>query len=83
MCSLPGSSVRGILQASVLEWVAIPFSRGSSQPGIELEYPAFQADSLPAELPGKPILVGTSFEIPAWSSPRFVILIFSYFSFET
>ena len=29
---LPGSSVHGILQARVLEWVAIPFSRGSSQP---------------------------------------------------
>ena len=31
-CSLPGSSVHGILQARVLEWVAIPFSRGSSWP---------------------------------------------------
>ena len=31
-CSLPGSSVRGIFQARVLEWVAISFSRGSSQP---------------------------------------------------
>ena len=30
-CSPPGSSVRGILQARILEWVAIPFSRGSSQ----------------------------------------------------
>ena len=31
-CSPPGSSVYGILQARALEWVAIPFSRGSSQP---------------------------------------------------
>ena len=31
-CSLLGSSVHGILQASVLEWIAIPFSRGSPQP---------------------------------------------------
>ena len=31
-CSLPGSSLQGILQARVLEWVAISFSRGSSQP---------------------------------------------------
>ena len=31
-CSLPGSSVRGILQARILEWVAFPFSRGYSQP---------------------------------------------------
>ena len=30
-CSPPGSTVRGILQARVLEWVAIPFSRGSSE----------------------------------------------------
>ena len=34
-CSLPGSSVHGILQARILEWVAICFSRGSSQPGIK------------------------------------------------
>ena len=31
-CSLPGSSVHEILQGRILEWVAIPFSRGSSQP---------------------------------------------------
>ena len=31
-CSLPGSSLHGILQARVLEWVAISFSRGSSRP---------------------------------------------------
>ena len=31
-CSLPGSSVHGIFQARVLEWGAIAFSRGSSQP---------------------------------------------------
>ena len=32
VCSLPGSSVHGILQTRILEWVAIPFSRVSSQP---------------------------------------------------
>ena len=31
-CSPPGSSVFGILQARILEWVAFPFSRGSSWP---------------------------------------------------
>ena len=31
-CSPPGFSVHGILQARMLEWVAVPFSRGSSQP---------------------------------------------------
>ena len=50
----PGSSVGGILHPRTLEWVAIPFSRGSSNPGIELKSLALQADSLPSELPGKP-----------------------------
>ena len=31
-CSLPGSSIHGIFQARILEWVAISFSSGSSQP---------------------------------------------------
>ena len=31
-CSPQGSSVHGILQARILEWVAMPFSKGSSQP---------------------------------------------------
>ena len=55
-CSPPGSSVRGILQARILVWAAIPFSRGSSRPGIEPEFSALQADSLPSEPPGKPNL---------------------------
>ena len=44
--SLPGSSVHGILQARILEWVAISFSKGSSWPRDQLESPALQADSL-------------------------------------
>ena len=47
-------TVHGILQARILEWVAVPFSRGSSQPGMEPRSPALQVDSLPAEPPGKP-----------------------------
>ena len=34
-CSLPGSSVHGILQSRILEWVAMPSSRGSSDPGVK------------------------------------------------
>ena len=56
-CSPPGSSVHGILQARILEWVAIPFSRRSSLPRIEPTSPALQADSLPHETPGKPFLL--------------------------
>ena len=52
-CGPPGSSVHGILQARIPEWVAIPFSRRSSQPRIEPRFPTLQLDSLPAEPPGK------------------------------
>jgi len=38
----------------ILEWVAFPFSRGRSPPGIEPRSPALQAESLPAEPQGKP-----------------------------
>ena len=50
-CSPPDSFVHGILQARILEWITIPFSRGSSRPRIEPRSPALQADSLPAEPP--------------------------------
>ena len=50
--SLPGSSVHGLLQARILEWVAISFSQGSS--GIEPRSPTLQADSLWSEPPEKP-----------------------------
>ena len=51
-CSSPGSSVHGILQARVLEWVAISFSSGLPNSGIKPRSPAFQADSLRTEPPG-------------------------------
>ena len=54
-CNSPGSSVFGILQARILEWVAIPFSAGFPKPGVEPRSPALQADSLPSEPPRKPI----------------------------
>jgi len=43
---LPGSSVLAILQARILEWVAIPFSRGSSPPGIKPMTLTLHTDSL-------------------------------------
>jgi len=43
----------GILQARILEWVAMPSSGDLLNPGMEPRSPALQADSLPAELPGK------------------------------
>ena len=50
LCDSMDYTVYGILQATILEWVAIPFSRGSSQP----RSPTLQTDSLPAEPSGKP-----------------------------
>ena len=41
-CSPPGSSVHGLLQARILEWVAIPFSRGLPDPEMESRSPALQ-----------------------------------------
>ena len=49
LCDPMDYAVHGILQARILEWAAVPFSRGSSHPGIEPMSPALQADSLPAE----------------------------------
>ena len=54
-CSPPEASVHGISQAEILEWVAISFSRGSSQPRepVYPASPALQADSLPLSHQGR------------------------------
>ena len=59
LCDSMGYTVHGILQARILEWVAFPFSRGSSQ----ARSPALQADSLAAEPPGEPILNATTIKV--------------------
>ena len=53
-CSPPGFSAHGILQARILEWVAIAFSSGSSEPRDQTQVSHIAADSLPPEPPGKP-----------------------------
>ena len=50
--SPPGSSVHGILQARVLKWVAISFSRDLPDPGIKPRSPTLRADTLTSEPPG-------------------------------
>ena len=52
--SPPGSSVNGILQAKVLEWVSFPSPGDLPDPGMELRSPALQADSLLSEPVRKP-----------------------------
>ena len=64
-CSPPDSSVHGILQARILEWIAISFSGDLSDPGIKPGSPALQADSLPSELQENPKLQFTEKEIEA------------------
>ena len=53
-CNQPGSPVHGILQVSILEWVAVPFPTQGLDPGIEPRSPTLQVDSLLSESPGKP-----------------------------
>ena len=53
LCDPLDYTVHGILQARILEWVAVSFSRGSSQPRNRTRAPALQADFLPAEPQGK------------------------------
>ena len=53
-CSPPGSSIHGIFQARIFEWVAISFSRDLPEPGIEPWSPTVQADASLSEPPGKP-----------------------------
>ena len=48
-------TVHGILQARILEWVAIPSPGDLPNPGIEPRSLALQADFLPSAPPGKPI----------------------------
>ena len=52
-CHLPGSSVPGILQARMLEWVAVPSSRGSSRPRDRTHVSYWQAGSLSPEPPAE------------------------------
>ena len=56
--SLSGSSVREIFQARILEWVAISYSRGSSQPTS----PALEGRFFTTESPGKPTLRAGKFK---------------------
>ena len=51
----PGSSVHAISQASILEWVAIPFSRGSSWPRDQTRSPAFHVGSFTLSYQGSPL----------------------------
>ena len=70
LCDPMDYTVYGIIQAIILEWVALPFSRGSSQLRFEPRSLTLQADSLPAEPQGKPKSTGVgSLSLPQWIFP--------------
>ena len=56
LCNPLDYAVHGILQARILEWVAFPSPGDLPNPGIESMSPSLQADSLPAEPPGKEVI---------------------------
>ena len=58
LCDPMNYTVHRILQARILEWVAFPFFRNLSNPGIKPRSPELQTDSLPAEPQGKPKNIG-------------------------
>ena len=65
--SPPGPSVHGILQARILEWVAISFSRDLPNPGIEPGSPALQTDALLSELLGTPRTLESRMNKVGWA----------------
>ena len=67
-CSPPGSSVHGILQARILEWIAIPFSRGSSGPRDQILVSCIAGRFFTIWAIGKFQLVYQSFSRCLWSS---------------
>ena len=54
-CSLPGSSVHGILWARILEWAAISSFRDLTYPGLKPRSPVLEENSLPTEPSDKPL----------------------------
>ena len=74
-CSSPGSSVCGVLQARILEWIAMPFSRGSSRPD-----PGVKPESLTSpELAGRFFTTGATWEALMMSAVTHLILIILIF----
>ena len=58
-CSPPGSSIHGISQARILEWVVISFSRGSSWPKDRAQDSCIAGVFFTVEPPGKPLSLAT------------------------
>ena len=79
-CSPPGSSVHGILQARILQWVAIPFSRASSRPRDRSQVSCIAGRFFPLSHQGSPklshryVYIGKSI----WCTEFDTIFVFRY-----
>jgi len=65
-CSQPGSSVDGILQVRILEWVAISFSRALVDPRIEPGSLALKTDLYQLSSEGSNVIYGSKFYSPGY-----------------
>jgi len=63
-CGPPGSAVHGVLQARILRWVAMPFSRGPSRPRDQTWDSCTPGEFFTAEPPGKPSELQTDLKAP-------------------
>ena len=80
-CSLPGSSVHGILQARVLEWVAISFSKGSSQPRDRTQVSHIAGRCCTIWATREALLQHKIFDIKFYSSQFFISSVHDVFCF--
>ena len=72
--ALCGHSVHGIFQARVLGGLPLPSLGDLPDPGIEPGFPALQADALPSEPPGKPVVERPGAATPEAQVPRACVL---------
>ena len=75
-CNPPDSSVHGILQARILEWIAIPFSGVSSQPRDWTRVSCIASRFFTSEPPGKPIILYTWWLKPSLFNDKSMLLLF-------
>ena len=90
-CNPPGSSVHGILQARILEWVAIPSSRGYSQPRDQTPVSCIAGRFFITEIPGKRLewskqeymMQGFKVKMDLWSKGhKLVITLMLFFEYD-
>ena len=77
-CSLPGSSLHGIFQATGYEWVAFPFSKGSSQPRDLTQVSYIIGKSFTIWPPANPLCVDIQGNFPWKKRNVYVIWVLSY-----